>query len=244
MQDRPTSVNFPTTQWTHLASLQELPIEERRQALTEFVTRYQPAIQSYIRAAMRSVTDSDAEEYAQGFTVDKLIIDDILREVDRSKGRLRSLLRVVAERYCVDKIRKSARRASREAKALKESRQSSSNSFDPGAAFEASWVQTIVKEGIERTRHHFTRQNRQETWRILDARVIRPLFECVDPVSLDALEIELGQDRRTIRNLQVTAKRALMTNLRRVIAEYTDSQLSIDDELAYLQTIANSLSQP
>lgn len=87
MSDRDES--FPTTHWTLVQIVKSDDRAQSAKALEAICTRYWYPVYAYLRRSGRSA--HDAEDFTQAL-FEKLVRDDVLPQVQRERGRLRSFL--------------------------------------------------------------------------------------------------------------------------------------------------------
>lgn len=219
---------FPTTKWTELHALQGLSPSERRAALGDFVVRYRPALEAFIRVTFRDFPQFDAEEALQGFTADKLIDDDLISRVSKDRGRLRSLLMKACSNYCYSTLRSHRHKPASLPTDYEQA------SVEARMSFEQGWADVVVSEASRRVQRRFAERDQPTYWALLKARIIDPAFGVAPPTDYEQLGAELGMTNRELRNVLSRAKHALMRSVREVVGEYVESNREIDDELAEL----------
>lgn len=105
---RPGSVphgDFTSTHWTQvMLAAQQDGSEQGAKAFETLYLRYWPAIYTFLRRKNHSPTD--AEDLTQGFFT-HLFESNAISRADRSRGRFRSFLLGVLQRFLVDEQRKS-----------------------------------------------------------------------------------------------------------------------------------------
>jgi len=97
--------NFPETQWTALLKplATRLPLED--QTLDRLFRIYRPAIVAFIRSRVRD--PQEAEDLAHDY-IHRLLKNDDLAGMDRSKGRFRSFLSVSIKHFLANHYAASA----------------------------------------------------------------------------------------------------------------------------------------
>ncbi|MEM1208423.1 MAG: hypothetical protein AAGI54_04070 [Planctomycetota bacterium] len=222
----PPQVRFPTTQWETLNDLQRMSPQERREALGEFLERYQPAMLAYVMRFFRPIQEADAADLVQDFMADKVLSRGLIAGASQERGKLRRYLQVAIRNHCIDKLRASP---SRVAVALPEK-------VVPGAdtIFERSWAEIVVTEAADRVQRQYASEGRDKHLRLLavflDA--ARGFTTQVDDRQLSA---ELKIKPHSLRSMRQNVKAQLVARMRDVVGEYAEDQRGIDDELDELR---------
>jgi len=223
---------FPSTRWTNIRTLQEMDSDERRAALSEFVRQYQPAIESYIRHVFRSISHEQAEEFAQAFTVDKIITQDLIAKAASERGKLRNFIKTAVKNYCLTEL---GRRAAVNHTDLGQDWVVEPDRMaDAENAMDVSWAAIVVEEALRRTRERMMTRSQEITWAVFERRVVRPAKGVCEEEQYEQIEAELGRTRRELRNRLAKAKTVYASILRDVVHEYVADESDIDDELSAL----------
>jgi len=230
--------SFPTTRWTHIRTLQEMGLEERRSALTDFVKRYQPALEAYIYSAFQALSRERAEDLAQGFTVDKLITEDLITKVVSERGRMRDFLKVAARNYCLSELRR--KQLTPMSDLGQEEAMQPEWAVSAEQALDQSWAYLLTEEALSRTKERMLKRNQELAWSVFERRVINPAKGISDEEDYEILEADLGHPRRVLRNRLAKAKKVYARILRQVVEEYTKNDMRIDDELKGLLKLVQS----
>lgn len=220
---------FPTTHWAEIRRLQDMPVEERRAALGEFLERYTPAMLSYVRYFFGDLLgNQDAEQLVHDFTVDRILVYDLIAKVTARRGRLRSLLKVALKNYCKTQISAANSR-------LKPSSQRiDAVAVEAEASFEQSWAENVAAEAAMRVEERFLSRGRRDYLRLLQVRVLDPARGNENLVTSRELAKELGCTEQVMRSKLAKAKREFVEALREVVAEYAECCRGVDEELASL----------
>jgi DNA-directed RNA polymerase specialized sigma24 family protein len=96
---RSTTGLFPATAWTLIRHAQQLPQAQYEASRNEFLARYWKPVFCFLRA--RGYPPAEAEDLSQGFFV-RFLEKDALRKADREKGRFRTFLLTILDRFLSD----------------------------------------------------------------------------------------------------------------------------------------------
>ena len=230
--------SFPQTHWSLVRVASAGNEEARRNALGTLLSRYEPALKSYLCAARRMNT-AEAEDLLQSFFADKVLERDLFRHADESRGRFRTFLLKSLDHYRIDRSRRENRRESAEAqfcRAAAEGVETESASLAPPVLAEAAWARTLIQHALGNMHRECQQTHRMDVWAAFQDRIIVPLYENAAPSSYESLAARLGLASPThAANLLVTAKRMYARLLRQAIAEYECDEPCIDAEIAALR---------
>src|SRR6185295_7108431 len=97
--ESPTS--FPVTHWTMVerAGLAEDETTQR-QALVQLLTRYMPALKAHL-VRRRGIELARADDLLQEFLLTKVLHGELIAEARRDKGRFRTFLLTVLDRFVI-----------------------------------------------------------------------------------------------------------------------------------------------
>jgi DNA-directed RNA polymerase specialized sigma24 family protein len=229
---------FPSTHWSLVrrAGTAAEP-EARRQALAVLLTRYLPALRSYLRL-VRQIPSADADDLLQAFITDQFLQRDLLARADRSRGRFRTLLLTCLNNFVATRARTAAART---ADLLAEPPLADGRVPEPPLAVECAWARALVHEVLEAMREECARTGRPDIWAVFEGRVLAEIFAdgtCVSYKEL-AARLHLGSPGQAA-NLLVTAKRMYARLLRAAVSEYELEPEDVDAEIADLRRILQS----
>ncbi len=223
--DKPGS-NLPTTNWSLVgrAGLQA-------EALNQLLHRYSGALLAHLMRKFR-LNHDQAEDLLQGFLCDKVIEKGIVEKAEESRGRFRSFLLTVLDRYVLDHIRAQSRHT------LGNLEIDPADSSVVPDAFTVAWAQNVLKQTIQRTRQHFVQTNKPEIWRVFELRLLKPHLQGTAMPSYALLVRQLDFSSPIhASNALITAKRAFQRIVKEVVGEYVTGGDDIDAEIRDLQRI-------
>lgn len=167
---------------------------------------------------------------------------------DRRKGRFRALLLTALRNYAVDDLRAGAAAKRRPAKSqfsLDAIDQGSINLPDvemgPEEAFSYAWASSLLDEVIARVEDGCLKDGKSIHWQVFRARVLRPILEGIDPISLPELCGELKIPNEAMASHMVaTVKRRFQAELRYHIRGLVSTDAEIDQEIGDLMAILST----
>lgn len=236
------------TDWSMVLDSGRTDSPTRRDSLERLVRRYWPVLFAGARAT--GLSADEANDAVQGFIADILLERNLPGQATPDRGRFRGLLSRSLRNYLVDRARAATSRKRRPAGPVHSLQHEASvdptarSDDDPELVFVRHWVATVLRTAIAEVRNAFLAADREIEWRILDARLIRPLVDGAEPVPYAALVEELGlRDLPQAASYLVNGKRALgraiADEIGRTVADPADVEDEIRDLLALLATGAS-----
>jgi DNA-directed RNA polymerase specialized sigma24 family protein len=229
---------FPNTHWSLVRRAGTSDAAARREALTTLLTRYRPALLSYLRAVKKMRSDQ-ADELLQDFIADQLLERRLVAKADPSRGRFRSLLLTSLNHFAVDHHRARRRRAaeSLDSECLGGEPRAAA-ACSPEAGVEAVWARALVHDVLEAMRCECAATGRADLWAVFEGRILADIFGGAGTVPYESLAAALQLESPTqAANLLVTAKRMYARLLRMAIGEYESDPAAVEAEIADLRRI-------
>lgn len=236
------------TDWSMVLDSGRLDSPTRRESFERLVRRYWPVLFAGARAT--GLSADEANDAVQGFIADILLERNLPGQATPDRGRFRGLLSRSLRNYLVDRARAASSRKRRPTGRLDSLQHEAAVEptaridDDPEVIFTRHWVATVLRTAIDEVRQSFEAAHRETEWRILEARLIRPMIDGAEPIPYSALVEELGlRDLPQAASYLVNGKRALgraiSDEIGRTIADPADVEDEIRDLLALLATGAS-----
>jgi hypothetical protein len=233
---------FPKTEWSvvHAAGQAESPL--KHVALGTVLARYLPVLKSHLVNQFR-VSEDQANDWLQGFVLEKMLEKNLIAEADSSRGRFRSFLLRALNNYVIGQLRKSqASKRAPESEAIQLEEVGDRELADCGAkgadSFDLDWARNVLGETLGRMERQCATGERAAIWIVFEARILKPLLEDVEPVSYEDLINNRGlESPAQASNYLITAKRMFARFLREVVSEYTKDDQEIEAEIEDLKAI-------
>ena len=240
-----TASGASLTDWSMVLDSGRMDSPTRRDSLEQLVRRYWPVL--YAGAKATGLSADDANDAVQGFVADILLERNLPGQATPDRGRFRGLLSRSFRNYLVDRARAANSQKRRPTGRLDSLQHEAavdpptSGDHDPEQVFARHWVATVLRTAIDEVRTMLLEADREIEWRILDARLVRPLVDGAEPVPYAALVEELGlRDLPQAASYLVNGKRALgkaiTDEIGRTVADADEVQEEIRDLLALLAT--------
>ncbi len=181
MASEPQGDTFPLTRHSVVSSAQSDDPQERAKAIDAITAAYWRPVYKYVRMRWR-VDREDAQDFTQDFFA-RLLENEFLDSYDPDKGRLRTFLRVCADRLFLNQER-DANRLKRGSGAVHVSLNHVSLNKDvdeaeqelaaapstdsPEDYFEKEWVRTLFALAVERLRAHCESEGKEVRFELFE----------------------------------------------------------------------------
>lgn len=230
--------DFDSTRWTLIERVRGESDSDRRAALEELLRRYVPALRAHL-VYRRRMQDQDAADLVQDFVANKILERDLVARADRNRGKFRGFLLTALDRFFVDWCRynKAQKRAAPDTVSI------DANTHDPAEGespdvFDVAWGRTVLGQALQRMRDVCGEDVETQIWDTFRFRVLDPILTGSQPMEYQALVERCGfESPRQASNALITARRRFNRCLREVVAEYTNNDAEIDEEIQELQAI-------
>lgn len=232
--------SFPTTRWTTIFQAAHTDEERRRAALERLMEQYVPALRAHL-VFEKGLKRTRADDIVQGFVADKILEKDLIRRVDREKGKFRSFLLRALNNYLISVRRweNAEKRAPNRAQSLgPDHHDEMQDTGEPSYAFELAWARQVLTLTLQRMESYCRTTQQQKVWGVFRCRVLRPILDQEEALSYEEIIEKFEFDSpRQASNALVTAKRMFKRNLREVVGEYTEKTWDIEAEIQDLREI-------
>ena len=145
--------NFPPTEWTQL-----LDSSQREAIVEELCTKYWKPLYSYLRSS--GFGNERAKDLVQSFLAEKVIDQELFRQADRTKGKLRTFLLTALRNYVVN-----VNRSQRASLPLAETTADAIASDGPDAAYERAWADQLLQDVLNQLRAECRKRGKTVHWR-------------------------------------------------------------------------------
>jgi RNA polymerase sigma factor (sigma-70 family) len=239
-KDRPRE--FVTTRWSLILSAAKLGSEEQRarDALAELCRTYWRPIFSFVRARGHSI--EDAQDLTQDFFV-SILKKNWLHQVDRNRGRFRSLLLKSLQNFLINAAEKThahkrgggvefiswddwmAEGPSQLSIPLQ-----ALDSLPPERIFDLTWATTVVEHAFQRLREECESKGKLWLFQVLSSR----LTDERDELSYAKLSEELGMAETAVKKQLHNMRQRYRSLLRDEVLQTVEDPVDVDDEIRYL----------
>ena len=229
---------FPTTQWSILDAASDGGMNGHALVLDQLLRRYLPALKLHL-VVDRGLESEAADDLLQEFVLSKILQHGILSQADPSRGRFRTFLLTVLDRFLIDHRRRTKVRLGRISSGQNEEDALEVRDHHPvpNRAFDLAWAKAVVAQAIEAARAQFIASGREDLWRVLQSRVLDPILQNTPPPPYEQMVREFGYKTASQAcSAVLTARRALARIMREVVAQYVPQE-TVEEELRLLQQI-------
>lgn len=236
-----SSAGASLTDWLMVLDSARADSPTRKESLDRLVRRYWGPMLAKAKAS--GLSEHDAHDAIQGFVADVLLERNLFATADPDRGRFRGLLSQSLSNYLLDRYRRegAAKRRPTNGRLLSidaSDQAVSSRPDGPETTFTRHWVATVLRNAVQRVRDDFQSAGRDVEWRVLDARMIRPMIDGVAPVPYQALVEELQlRDLPQAASYLVNGKRALGRAILDEIGHTVRDPHEVNDEIRELLQI-------
>lgn len=233
---------FPLTQWALVEGASHPELAPGREALTELLRLYLPALRVHLLRKPGISVDL-ADDLLQSFLTDKVLEQNLAGLADRGRGKFRNFLVMALDNYVRNVLmyQKAMKRASR-AGALPFDAVLASEAvsgIDLDVHFNVVWARELLAQTTEAMRVECERRGRADVWEVFCCRIYWPAMRNTAPDTYEELAARLNlPSPMATANLLVTAKRMYQRMLRKVVGQYAghdgDAEEEVRDLLAIL----------
>ena len=234
------SRRLPSTHWSEIASASNTRQQKGRQALDHLLTRYQPALLAHLGFKFRA-KDDVARDLLQSFVLEKILEKELLAQANSARGRFRTFLLNALDNFVVSQRRKQqAQKRSPGGDVLSVDELSPADepqhNDPPIDRTEIFWAQSAIKAALSNMRHECETSNRMDVWGVFEGRVLSVILEDLAETDYEELIKRFGfASPSQAFNALSTAKRMFKRHLSAVIAEYTQDDREVEEELRELK---------
>ncbi len=236
-----TGAQFQTTQWTLLEDLQCSDETRQQNAAAHLADQYWPPAYAWLRK--RGVTPEKASECTQAFFHDVVLSRKLFERADRTRGRLRDLLKTALKNYLIDYNIKENRRRDRLSVdpaqiEREESMQSAASDVSPDDVFDTRWALAILEQAMLECQKQFSARNQDKYWRAFELWTLQPALYGNDPPPRADIARECGfADEGHVSVAVHTVKQRLKVILEQTVARTVDDAADTTEEFERVQSI-------
>ena len=229
---------YPPTHWSLVDQAASGSSETVVQALDELLRQYRPALLSHLLYS-KHIQPELAEDLLQGFIQDKILIGDILKQADRTRGKFRTFLLTSLNRYVISANRKRETQSRSPGRgALVTLDAVADHLEEPGqpgadAFFDLSWINAVLQQTLLKLKEELKASGKEHYWDLFEDRLVNPLLHGIPSSPYDDLAARLSfVSPIQAANALMTVKRMFRRFLKAIIREYAGSQAAVEEEIA------------
>jgi RNA polymerase sigma-70 factor (ECF subfamily) len=216
-------------------------LKDGREALDSLLRKYLGPLKRYVMARW-SVDNAAADDLIQAFVAEKILEHEILSMADSRRGKFRSFLLTVLNRFVTNAFRDERRlkRGGGAGVALEGRILESiaAPDADPSTQFDFEWATLVLNRTITQMRGECAELGREDVWGVFEARILGPTLYQRESLPYGELVSRFGlTSPEQASNILVTGKRMFSRCLRCVVGEYSEDEAELNDEVVELRNI-------
>jgi len=244
-----TAEVFFTTHWSLIQGVRSSDEDGKRTLIGLLMNRYWKPIYCYLRR--KGYNNEQAKDLTQGFFHEVVLERHLIEHADAAKGRFRSFLLMALDRYIVNvqEMEMARKRMPRgrlvplemvEPPELPQSLMRST----PEDTFSYAWISGLREHVLEQVEAKCYEDGKTVHWCIFRDRLLRPIIERIDPVSINELCATHGiDDSAKVSNMIVTVKRRFQASLKQHLRESVISNEYVEGEVEEIQRFFPKIAQ-
>jgi RNA polymerase sigma-70 factor (ECF subfamily) len=241
---------FLTTHWSLVDNIgASSDSDKKRNLIGLLLKRYWKPVYCYLR---RKGYDNDqAKDLTQGFFHEVVLGRQLIQKADRSRGRFRSYLLAALNNYIL-----AVHAAETAQKRIPKGRLIPldmtdppdfcriTRNYTPEESFDYAWISELLEKVIDEVETACYEEGLTLHWRVFCERVLPPITEGTDPVSLVEICHKYDiESPRVASNMIITIKRRFQAILRENLRETVTSDDQIEDEFTEISKFLPQIAQ-
>lgn len=233
------AAQFATTRWSVVLAAADTALPEGREALEDLCRTYWYPLYAFVR--IKGYSPDDAKDLTQAF-FEKFLRKGLLRSFDPGKGRFRSFLLTILQRFLCDQYDRASterrgggvvfmpfdtRCAETQIASAAVARQT------PEAAFERAWAETVLRTALRRLRTEYGEAAKEKLFHELSDFLARP----ADRGAYLEIGTRLEMSADAVAMAVVRLRRRYRELVRAEVASTVATPAEVDDEMRYLVTL-------
>jgi len=240
---------FLTTHWSLIQGVNSHDKEGNRALIGLLMNRYWKPIYCYLRR--KGYNNEQAKDLTQGFFHEVVLERHLIENADAAKGRFRSFLLMALDRYLVNvqEMETAQKRMPKgrlvpldmvEPPELPRSLMR----FDPKDTFGYAWVTDLLERVLGQVEAKCYEDGKVVHWCLFRDRLLRPIIERIDPVSVKDLCAKYGiENSNKVSNMIVTVKRRFQAILNQYLRDSVISDEYVEGEIEEIQRFFPKIAQ-
>ena len=243
--DRPANPpgGFPSTHWTTIIAAGKRETDAGLKALGKFLSRYEPALTSYLRRKF-FYNEDEAKDLFHDFILQNVLRKELLAQARPMKGyQFRKFLLCAIHTFAVSEYRRRTalkRKPAQGLSSLEDLTETEFTSTDPTQSeeFDVAWARNVLTEALRRMHAECKATSRMDVWGVFENRLLGPMLEGRESQPYDQLVRQFGlKSPAQAHNVLVTAKRTFTRCLQQAVGEYAPDENAVQLEIRELQII-------
>lgn len=226
---------FRTTCWIDIDKARTLDKQQRELVIANLLELYWKPVYCYIRRKGHS--NEDAKDLTQSFFEEVVLGRDLIQQADQSKGRFRTFLLTALDHFMVNVYhRENTKKRSPDKQLIHFDQvdelleyEAISDSADD--MFNYAWACEILDQILKQTEDQCRISGKAVHWDVFRKKVLGPIIDGTEspPLSEICQRYDIDSEAKA-SNMIVTVKRRFSAVLKRVLRQYVESDVQIDEE--------------
>jgi RNA polymerase sigma-70 factor (ECF subfamily) len=234
---------FQTTLWSEIRNAETNDMTRRRIIIDNLLKMYWKPVYCYLRH--KGYDNESAKDLTQGFFHEIVLGHNLIQQADQTRGRFRTFLLTVLNRYITDVYRRDTAKKRQSADAVVPLDPANlpylpakQLEAGPEEVFYYAWASNLLDEVLAEVKDEYYSTGKSAYWEVFNAKVLAPILESTKPPSLSNICAKYGIERQSkASNMIVTVKRRFRVILKRHIRQFVQSDLEVEEEFRDLLTI-------
>jgi RNA polymerase sigma-70 factor (ECF subfamily) len=247
-QDKTTAMggagdSFQTTRWSEIRRAKTNDETQRKVIVGNLLSRYWRPVYCYLR--IKGYDNEAAKDMTQGFFQEIVLGRGLIQKADESKGRFRTFLLKVLERYVATVHRReTARKRLPAGQRLQLEELDLLNLPDtrykatPEEVFHYEWVSDLLDRVLTEVRDGCRQTGKAVHWEVFQAKILSPIIDDTPMPSLTEIceRYGIGTEEKA-SNMIITVKRRFRSVLERYLKQSVWSDSEAEEEFSELLKI-------
>ena len=210
---------FPTTKWTQL-----LDPSQKEAILAELCTKYWKPLYSYLRSS--GFGNDKAKDLVQGFLTEKVIDQELIRQADRTRGKLRTFLLTAIKNYVINVCR-----SERVSLDFDRTAGDAGESNNPETVYDRAWADQLLQDVLDQLQVESSRRGKTVHWRLFQQWLLEQNIDRQKPQMKDLCEKYGIENTAQAYHMIENIKRRFRSILREHLHVLVDSEGEVDAEI-------------
>lgn len=210
---------FPATKWTQL-----LDPSQKEAILAELCSKYWKPLYSYLRTS--GYGNDKAKDLVQSFLTEKVIDQELIRQADRTRGKLRTFLLTAIRNYAIN-----FQRSEKASLGLDMTADVTSAIGNPETAYDRAWADQLLQDVLDQLRTECHRRSKTVHWQLFQQWLLEPNIDRQKPQMKDLCEKYGIENTAQAYHMIENIKRRFRSILREHLHVLVDSDDEVDAEI-------------
>ncbi|MEJ2702731.1 MAG: hypothetical protein P8Z79_09855 [Sedimentisphaerales bacterium] len=211
---------FPPTAWTQL-----LDASQKKIVLDKLCARYWKPLYCYLRSM--GFGNEQAKDLVQGFLTERVIDRELIRQADKTKGKLRTFLLTAIRNYTINTVK-----GDKSLVELDKAMEYSGRSANCEVAFDRAWANELLQTVLEDLKLECQKRGKTAHWQLFHQWLLEPCSDHRKPRMKDTCQKYDIANAAHAYHMIENIKRRFRTILREHLRSLVDSDDDVDAEIS------------